>query len=82
MTRSSTHMVWVTGDPTPMYGAMRNWLNFIVEWIPVRFTFWWSIRAARRPVLGVPLVAPSRPEWYCLEIGLDVMPVVLILTGG
>ena len=44
MTRSSTHMVWVTGDPTPMYGAMRNWLNFIVEWIPVRNnTFWWSI---------------------------------------
>ena len=23
---------------------MRNWLNFIVEWIPVRNnTFWWSI---------------------------------------
>jgi hypothetical protein len=23
----STHIDWSTGEPSPMYGAIRNWLN-------------------------------------------------------
>lgn len=34
--RSSTHIVWSTGDPSPMQGAMSSWLNFIVGCAPVR----------------------------------------------
>lgn len=26
---SSTHMVWETGDPSPVCGAIINWLNFM-----------------------------------------------------
>src|SRR6185437_2794337 len=34
--RLSTHIVWSTGEPSPMYGAIMNWLNFIVGCAPVR----------------------------------------------
>ena len=34
--RSSIHMYWSTGDPSPMYGAIRNWWNWMVGRAPVR----------------------------------------------
>src|SRR5882672_12651869 len=33
--RLSTHMYWSAGEPSPMYGAIRNWLNCSVGCAPV-----------------------------------------------
>ena len=36
--RLSIHIDWSTGEPTPIYGPIRSWLNFMSGYCPVRNT--------------------------------------------
>src|SRR5450759_5389136 len=72
---------WSTGEPSPMYGAIRNWLNWSVGCAPVRYRMSW------RSKISVPLnqycITPSAcpipiHDSVQLEIGFDEIPVILV----